>query len=741
MRFWEEGLNEGQMKAVLQTDGPVLILAGAGSGKTKTLTHRIAYLLAEKRVRPEHILAVTFTNKAAGEMKERIEKLLKQSEERALRMPQYIGTFHSLCSRILRRDIGVLGYSTSFNILDDQDQQLLAKKVMKDLEMSTDQIKPRSMMEAVSRAKNQLQSPAQMSSQAQSYYEELAAKFYERYQAELEKNNTLDFDDLIRLTVELLENHAEIRDRYQEQFHYVMVDEYQDTNFLQYRLVTALTGKYKNVFVIGDDYQSIYGWRQADIRNILDFEKDYPEAVVITLDRNYRSTQVILDAAQGIIGNNANQRHKKLWTDLKEGELITLCPAQDEESEARFVAQTIEQEIREKGRRPSDYAILYRTNAQSRMIEELLLRHSVSYRVVGGLKFYQRKEVKDVIAYVRLLINPSDSIALDRVANVPQRGIGDTTLDRWKSFASQEGVNPFVAVTTLTVANSDIRDGKIATIRSFADLFLKWQAHIDHTEGLPFSGLLQKIANESGLLKSFEEEGKQEALVRIENVQELFSVAQKYDTLGISEAISLFLEEVALASDTDELGNDGVQLMTVHSAKGLEFPIVFIVGLEEGVFPHSRSHVSPTELEEERRLMYVGLTRAKEKAYLLYAEQRMIFGSTQVNPPSRFLSEIPAELVEEREMVGGGMMRKQSFGGRVSHRVTASPKKLMSAPEPEAKGEKPLRADEVRPGDMVVHPQFGSGLIVSISGTLATVAFKRSGVKKLMLGVAPLTRG
>ena len=739
MRFWEAGLNEGQMKAVLQTEGPVLILAGAGSGKTKTLTHRIAYLLAEKRVRPEHILAVTFTNKAAGEMKERIEKLLHQSEERSLRMPQYIGTFHSLCSRILRRDIGVLGYSTSFNILDDQDQQSLAKKVMKELEISTDQVKPRSMMEAVSRAKNQLLSPAQLSVQAQSYYEELGAKFYARYQAELEKNNALDFDDLIRLTVELLEKHDEVRARYQEQFHYVMVDEYQDTNFLQYRLVTALAGKHKNVFVIGDDYQSIYGWRQADIRNILEFEKDYPDAVVITLDRNYRSTQVILDAAQGIIGNNANQRHKKLWTDLKEGELITLCPAQDEESEARFVAQTIERAIAELGRRPSDFAVLYRTNAQSRMIEELLLRHSVSYKVVGGLKFYQRKEVKDVIAYARLLTNPSDSIALERVANAPQRGIGDTTLERWKAYALREGVNPIEAASMMTPGTSDLREGKILAIRGFTDLFSRWQAHIEHTDGLPFSGLLQKIANESGLLRSFEEEGKQEALARVENIQELFSVAQKYDALPIREAILQFLEEVSLASDTDELGTEGVQLMTVHSAKGLEFPVVFIVGLEEGVFPHSRSHVSPTELEEERRLMYVGLTRAKEKAYLLYAEQRMIFGSTQVNPPSRFLSEIPAELVEEHELVGGGMMQKRSYGGRVNHRAVASPKKLMEAPASTEGTVKPLQAGEVRPGDMVTHPQFGSGLIVSVSGTLATVAFKRAGVKKLMLGVAPLT--
>ena len=744
MQFWEEGLNTEQMKAVLETEGPVLILAGAGSGKTKTLTHRIAYLLAEKKVRPEHILAVTFTNKAAGEMKERIAKLLAKSGTGVIRMPQYMGTFHSLCSRILRKDIGALGYSTSFNILDSQDQQTLAKKVMKELEMNTDQIKPRSLMEAVSRAKNQLLSPTQLSLQAGSYYEELAAKFYTRYQAELEKNNALDFDDLIRLTVELLEKHKEVRARYQEQFRYVMVDEYQDTNFLQYRLVTAFAGKHGNIFVIGDDYQSIYGWRQADIRNILEFEKDYPKTVVITLDRNYRSTQVILDAAQGIIDNNANQRHKKLWTELKAGELITLCPAQDEESEARFVAQTIEREMAEKQRQSSDFAVLYRTNAQSRMIEELLLRHSVSYRVVGGLKFYQRKEVKDVIAYVRLLANPSDTIALERVANTPQRGIGDMTLERWKQCAEREGRDLLAVASTLSLCGSELREGKIKAIQAFADLFAGWHAHIEHTQGLPFSGLLQKIAHESGIIKSFEEEGKQEALVRVENVHELLSVAQKYDAESIHEAIPRFLEEVALASDTDEIGQEGVQLMTIHSAKGLEFPVVFIVGLEEGVFPHSRSHVSPAELEEERRLMYVGLTRAKEKAYLLYAEQRMIFGSTQVNPPSRFLSEIPSELVEEKPMVGGGMMQKKSFGrsgsGVMHHPTNLATKKLMSAPTTNQATIKPLQADEVRPGDMVTHPQFGSGLIVSVSGTLATIAFKRSGVKKMMLGIAPLTK-
>ncbi len=741
MRFWEKGLNAEQMRAVLHTEGPVLILAGAGSGKTKTLTHRIAYLLAEKKVRPEHILAVTFTNKAAGEMKERIGSLLSQHEGASLRMPQYIGTFHSLCSRILRRDIGILGYSTSFQVLDDQDQQTLAKRVMKELEMNTEQIKPRSLMEAVSRAKNQLLTPTQLVLQAGSYYEELAAKFYERYQAALEKNQSLDFDDLIRLTVQLLENHEEIRTRYQEQFRYVMVDEYQDTNFLQYRLVTALSGKYKNVFVIGDDYQSIYGWRQADIRNILEFEKDYPEAAVITLDRNYRSTQIILDAAQGIIDHNANQRRKKLWTDLKEGEKITLCPAQDEESEARFVAQTIENDIASKGRQPKDFAVLYRTNAQSRMIEEMLLRRSIPYRVVGGLKFYQRKEVKDVIAYIRVLANPFDSLALDRIANVPPRGIGDTTLERWKQAATRDGYDFLTIAGMLRTDGSELREGKIKAIQVFADLFTRWKTYIEHTEGLLFSRLLQKVADESGLMKSFEEEGKQEALARVENIQELFSVAKKYDTMSVQEAIPQFLEEVSLASDTDDLGHEGVQLMTVHSAKGLEFPVVFIVGLEEGVFPHSRSHVSPTELEEERRLMYVGLTRAKEKAYLLYAEQRMIFGSTQVNPPSRFLSEIPSELIEEREMAGGGMMQKRNMGNQVRHQVVSMPKKSLQVPESSQSNEKPLQVGEVRPGDMVLHPQFGSGLIVSVAGTLATIAFKRAGVKKMMLGVAPLTRG
>lgn len=747
MKFWEAGLNEEQMKAVLQTEGPVLILAGAGSGKTKTLTHRIAYLIAEKRVSPSNILAVTFTNKAAGEMRERIEKLLSQSEAAefgAQVLPQHIGTFHNICSRILRREIAVLGYDTRFNILDADDQQSIVKKAMKELEMSTDQVKPRSMLEAISRAKNSQISEEQFLMQAGSYFEELAAKVYERYQKELRQTNSLDFDDLILLTVRLFQEHPDVLGRYQDLFRYIMVDEYQDTNALQYTLIHLLAKKRKNIFVIGDDYQSIYGWRQADIKNILNFEKDYPEAVVITLDRNYRSTQIILDAADGVISRNVHQRHKKLWTDVKAGEQITLVPAEDEEAEARFVAETVGR-IRGEGRRFGDFAVLYRTNAQSRMVEEMFLKHSISYRIVGGLKFYQRKEIKDVIAYVRLFENPRDQLALERIVNEPPRGIGKVTLEKWVGAAREHSQDFFDAAYALTTENG-INQGKIAAIRQFADMFLRLREEMKAKQEMKLAELLKHLITDSGYLKSLAD-GTSEGETRQENVQELLSVAKKYDGVVLSEALSLFLEEVALASDTDEINReqDAVHLMTVHSAKGLEFPIVFIIGLEEGVFPHSRSNLSQQEMEEERRLMYVGLTRAKEKVHLLYTEQRTIFGSTQVNPPSRFLSEIPEHLVEEKERVSSGMMAKKYFRKNF-HSFPRTMKTSISFEEKPKSVEgsgafvKPVAPEDVRPGDMVEHPQFGGGLIVSIAGTLATIAFKRAGVKKMMLGVAPLRK-
>ncbi len=755
MKFWEKGLNPEQLRAVLTTEGAVLILAGAGSGKTKTLTHRIAYLIDEKKVAPERLLAVTFTNKAAQEMRERIGRLLQESdaaEYGAVALPPHIGTFHNICAKILRQDIEILGYGRNFNIIDDQDQQSLVKKAMKELEMDPDQIKPRSLLEAISKAKNAQLDPEQFVLQTGSYYEELAAKVYTRYQKELQDTNALDFDDMIRLTVKLFQEHPKVLEKYQNIFQYVMVDEYQDTNSLQYTLIYLLAKKHGNIFVIGDDYQSIYGWRQADIRNILNFEKDYPEAAVITLDRNYRSTQIILDAADGVIQKNIHQRHKKLWTETLAGEQITLCQAEDEEAEARFVAETIQEEMT-KGRTANDFAVLYRTNAQSRMVEEMFLRYSISYRIIGGLKFYQRKEVKDMISYAKLLANPKDILALERIVNEPKRGIGRATLDRWIAFARGHHLGVLDAAYELSAEHSELRDGKIKAIKAFADIFLKVRAEMETRTDWKFPELLEKLAEESGYFAGLAD-GTSEGETRQENVRELLSVARKFSDGSLDQALERFLEEVALASDTDDInqGNESVHVMTIHSAKGLEFPVVFILGLEEGIFPHSRSTLSPHELEEERRLMYVGLTRAKEKICLLYAEQRTIFGATQVNPPSRFISEIPSHLIDEKEKVRSGLLGKRHFRKKFPARSSGNGAKNHSIParlnvslakDAAASSQtfkNTVTVDGVRPGDMVEHPQFGSGLIISIAGSLATIAFKRSGVKKMMLGVAPLKK-
>lgn len=749
MRFWEEGLNPEQLRAVLQTEGPVLILAGAGSGKTKTLTHRIAYLIDEKKISPDNILAVTFTNKAAEEMRERVKKLLSQSEAveyGALPLPQYIGTFHNICSRILRREIETLklGYNKRFNILDSHDQETLIKKAIKELEINPDQVKPRALMDAISRAKNKFLDAEQFTSEAGSYYEEIVAKVYMHYQKSLLAANSLDFDDLIMLTVKLFQTHPSVLEKYQNIFHYVMVDEYQDTNYPQYLLVHLLAKNHHNIFVIGDDYQSIYGWRQADIKNILNFEKDYPEAAVITLDRNYRSTQIILDAATGIIEKNIHQRHKKLWTETEAGELITLVPAEDEEAEARFVAETIRRE-NASGRSFSHFAVLYRTNAQSRILEEIFLRHSILYRIVGGLKFYQRKEIKDVIAYVRLLENPRDTLALERVINEPKRGLGQATLLKWTTFTKENSLDLLEAGYKLTEGKYGLREPKIKAIRDFAGIFFGLRETMNSRADLRLPELLSIITKKSGYFDSLED-GTDDGKMRQENVKELLSVARKYSEMPLDEALHRFLEETALSSDTDEIDtkNDAVHVMTVHSAKGLEFPMVFILGLEEGLFPHSRSALSPQELEEERRLMYVGLTRAKEKVYLLYTEQRTLFGSTQANAPSRFLQEIPEHLTEEAERVSSGMLGKRYFK-KSFHRFPKYSQsndipiiKTQKLSSPQNKNEKPLAPQNFRPGDTVEHPQFGTGLIISIDGELATIAFKRAGVKKILLGAAPL---
>lgn len=728
--FLERDLNPEQRRAMKATDGPVLILAGAGSGKTKTLTHRLAYLMHEKGIAPNNILAVTFTNKASQEMKERIahllEKMRAEGEKGAGfdgRLP-HIGTFHNICAKILRQEIEILGYSKNFNISDDQDQLSLMKKVMKAQNINTEQINPRSILSAISKAKNDLLNEEEFALQAGSYYEEQVAKAYRDYQGELRRSNTLDFDDLIFLTVRLLRDHVPVLEKYQNLFRYIMVDEYQDTNHSQYTLITLLAKKHRNLFVIGDDYQSIYGWRQADIRNILDFEKDYPDAAIITLDRNYRSTQIILDAAGSVIARNENQRHKKMWTELVEGDTITVFSARDEREEAEYVVQEVIRQSTELGRPMSDFAVLYRTNAQSRMMEEAFLRASLPYRVVGGIKFYQRKEIKDIIAYLRLTKNGTDNLALERIINEPKRSLGKATLEKWANYANAKRMSLLEAGHMITSEESDLREVKIKSIRAFCELIQDFHDAIESSKSLYH--LTEKIIKKSSYLKALDDKTS-EGEARQENVRELLSVAKKYDDYDTLEALNLFLEEVSLASDVDSVDQKqpAIHLMTIHSSKGLEFPVIFVIGLEEGIFPHSRSAFSPAELEEERRLMYVALTRAKHKIYLLFADQRTIFGSTQINPPSRFVAEIPEHLVTEERLNRSDM--------------------IMSAFAQEEENRKPrkklfTKSDAFRPGDSVKHPDFGQGLIVTLANNVATIAFKQKGLKKIDITLAPLEK-
>lgn len=743
---WKAGLNKEQERAVVTTDGPVLILAGAGSGKTKTLTHRITYLLAEKGVRPENILAVTFTNKAAQEMRERVTLLLEKQFGRSQGLP-VIGTFHSICVRILRREIEVLGTHTKdFNILDDQDQQTILKRILKSLELAEEQIRPRSMSEVISRAKNAMKSAEDIRLEAGSYYEEIAATVYREYTKALQEANGLDFDDLIVLVVKLFQEHPEILERYQKIFQYILVDEYQDTNHAQYLLVTMLARGHRNLFVIGDDYQSIYGWRQADIQNILDFEKDYPEAAVITLDQNYRSTQNILDAAQGVIENNTTQRKKTLWTAGDRGEKIVRVQASDESMEARFVANKAKDILADDANTTATVAVLYRTNAQSRSLEEAFLRYSLPYKIVGGVKFYQRKEIKDMIALVRFFINPADGLALERIVGALKTGIGKATLEKWNLGTRALGLSYQDALYRDNFLQyADLSPRKLLQLKNFVAPLEALRQEIASRKDLTLPVFLERLATvteyRSKLL-----DGTPEGEEREENVRELYSVATKFTDLDLIPAIHAFLEEVALVSDTDELSSQEglIQVMTIHAAKGLEFDVVFVVGLEEGIFPHARVALSPKELEEERRLMYVALTRAKKNLYLVYSDERVLYGTTQMNPPSRFLEEIPEELcVEQVEKNNDFIRSKKQFGGYSSYgKLSKTFMKPVAQKDssPQEANQEYVTSETVRPGDMVRHQEFGSGLIVALDGNLATVAFKERGVKKMMLGVAPLTK-
>ena len=633
------GLNPQQAEAVINTEGPMLIMAGAGSGKTKVLTCRVANLL-QKGVRPYRILAITFTNKAAAEMRERVNNMSGPAAKDV-----WLFTFHAFCARFLRMEIDKLpGYGGNFAIYDTADSQNLIKQILKEMNLDDKRFQPSGILSRISNAKNALQDAAAFARQAGDFYEQKVADIYSRYEQKLQLNNALDFDDLLMLSIKLLQENKEVREKYQDRFDYLLVDEYQDTNHAQYLLTKFLAAKHRNICVVGDADQSIYGWRGADIQNILDFEKDYPDAKVIKLEQNYRSTQIILDAANAVIENNTGRKPKNLWTENKSGADIIYFQAVDERDEARFVIEQLQNLQRTENKKLGDMAILYRTNTQSRIFEEMLIKSGISYNMVGGLKFYERKEIKDIIAYLRVIFNPADSLSLLRIINVPKRGIGDASLAKIQAYAAANNVSLFEGVSNA------------AAIEGLSSRFV---SKLDDLAGIIFElmnlanealveDLIDRVLRDTGYLEELDKERTPQAHSPMVNLPELISVAQEFAASEEENNLENFLAHVALVSDIDdtELGEDAITLMTLHSSKGLEFPVVFLVGMEEGLFPHARTLMDETEIEEERRLCYVGITRAKEKLFLSSTKMRTIYGNTVTYPPSRFLQEIPARLVK-----------------------------------------------------------------------------------------------
>lgn len=634
------GLNKEQKDAVLHNEGPLLILAGAGSGKTRVLTNRIAYLIKEQGVFPSNILAITFTNKAAREMRERIDNLIGD-----LSNDMWVGTFHSICIRILRRDIDKLGYDKSFVIYDTQDQQVVIKECIKELNINEKNFPPKSVLEAIGKQKDELIDAAHFEKlYASDFRLGKISKLYSLYQKKLKNNNALDFDDIIMNTIRLFQQNPEVINYYQRKFRYILVDEYQDTNTAQYTLVRSLSEAHGNLCVVGDDDQSIYGWRGANIRNILDFEKDFKGCKTVKLEQNYRSTQHILDAANHVIRNNTGRKSKSLWTDNKDGSKIVMCENDNEHEEALYAAREIQRLIREDDRKFKDFAVLYRINAQSRVLEEMFMREGLPYKIVGGQKFYDRKEIKDIIAYLRLIQNPADNVSLKRVINVPKRGIGDATVDLAEDLALESGVPIFSVISNADECPSLKRAAN--KLGNFSTMIMKLRTM---KENMGIADLLEMVVDDTGILREYEIENTVEAQSRIENIKELKSVAMEFEKQSEDNSLEEFLAHISLVSDLDNLEEeqDYVVLMTMHSAKGLEFPVVFIPGMEEGVFPGYRAITEgPEQLEEERRLCYVGITRAREKLYLSNARFRTLFGNSSYNKPSRFLSEIPEELIE-----------------------------------------------------------------------------------------------
>ena len=634
------GMNPKQQEAVVCTQGPLLIMAGAGSGKTRVLTHRIAYLIEEKNVNPWNILAITFTNKAAKEMKERVVRLLKEGGNDV-----WVSTFHSMCVRILRRDIDRIGYTRAFTISDPSEQQTLMKRILKERNIDPKKYNPRAILGEISNAKNELDTPVDYRKRAGSFFEKIVADCYDDYQKELRRNQAVDFDDLIMLAIRLFKENPEILDYYQNKFHYIHVDEYQDTNEAQYTLVNMLAERFKNLCVVGDADQSIYGWRGANMENILNFEKDYPDTTIVLLEQNYRSTKLILQAANDVIGNNTKRKVKKLWTDNQDGEKITYYRGQSEGDESRYVISKIQEEMKEKNYDYGDFAVLYRTNAQSRIIEESLLKSNIPYKMVGGHKFYDRKEIRDVLAYLRLIANPDDNMSFERVVNVPKRGIGPGTIEKLRTSSNQYEWS--LLETALNVSITPITGKAASELEGFGFMMKDLR---QMQEYVPVTELVEEVLKRSGYQKALESERTLESETRLENIQEFLTVTQQFEKESTEDKTLLtFLTDLALVSDLDNLEEEPqseVTFMTLHAAKGLEFPIVFLIGLEEGIFPLSRAMMEEDQLEEERRLAYVGITRAEKKLYITYAFSSVLYGRSQSNSASRFINEIDDEVIE-----------------------------------------------------------------------------------------------
>ena len=724
-----DGLNREQQQAVQHTEGPLLILAGAGSGKTKVLTVRIAYLLAQG-VNPYEILAITFTNKAAKEMKSRVEGLVGDVANRI-----WLSTFHSFCAKFLRFELdNFLGYNSNFTIYDTSDSQVVIKAALKALNLDDKYYPVGAMISAISDAKNRLMFASDFRKQARDFYQQKVADVYEYYEKELRKNNALDFDDLLLVAVKLLQSNVTVLDKYSKRFRYVMIDEYQDTNHAQYLLAYLLSSHWKNIAVVGDADQSIYAWRGADIQNILDFEKDYPNCKSIKLEQNYRSTKIILDAANAVIDNNEGRPEKNLWTDKTEGAKIQHFTAQSEHEEAAFIGDTIVKKHDIHGVPYGDMAILYRTNAQSRVLEEALIKRALPYTMVGGTKFYDRKEIKDVLAYLRVLYNPFDDLSLLRIINVPKRSIGATTVSKLQDYARENGTSLFMTLTQLHLVDS-IKGKTKEKLEEFGILIFTLVAEMDDKSVLD---ILEAILDRTGYLYQLEESTDPQDQARAENIGELLSVAKDFQDTNPTGTVEDFLEQVALVNDVDsfEQEDSKVTLMTLHAAKGLEFPIVFLGGLEEGLFPHSRTLMNPEEIEEERRLAYVGITRAEQELYISNATTRTVFGRTSSYLPSRFIDEIPAELVD-------GLRAKRKVPDDIKQTV---PRHMSVTSRPVTK---PIIRNEViadwKVGDTAIHSKWGNGKVVNVSGEGAgmklTIEFPTQGVRVVMAKFAPVKKG